>query len=300
MIILNIYKEIAMTYPENGQTAILEQAQQPNLGIVRPVGEESVAVITRLSAREDTQEYVGNILRRTCEAAGELSCQAVCIRRGTPEYDENLDRLCADRNLAQGLNRIGINPEDVLMVAVTGNEVGFGDELDAYREAGKLKSNAEGWQELPGFNAFFARPEELPAIGSRLADCAHFEFEFTDSEGRTVIGFEHGTRDNMKGRGAYAFEIDESPVTYTEYVLTTALRHYGANPSSLRIRLSSSIRGENFKKHFDSREAMEAHIPGWLEAGFLANATNPRWHEGEPVVKEDEWHADTRGMMLHD
>src|SRR3712207_2737587 len=107
------------------QERALVRAALPEAAIVHPVGEGSVALISRLSAKEDDQEYVGNILRRTCQAAGELSCQAVCVRRGTPEYDENLDRLCADRNLAQGLQRLGIEPHDVLMVAVTGDEVGF-------------------------------------------------------------------------------------------------------------------------------------------------------------------------------
>ena len=281
--------------------AVSEQVSNlPDIGIIRPVGEESMAVITRLSPVQGGQEYAGNILRRTCQAIGGTACQVACARRGTPEYDENTDRLCADANLARSLAQLGIDAQDVLMVAVTGNEVGFGDKLDEYREAGKLKENPGGWRELPGFNAFFARADEVPAIGSRLADCAHLEFEFKDSEGRTVIGFEHGSRPNMRGVSAYEFAIDGRPVSYTEYVLTTAMRHYGADPDTLTVAIASSIRAENFAKHFDSMEAMENHLPGWYDAGFLRNATNPGWQPGDPVVPSDTWHADTRGLILHD
>lgn len=286
--------------PALAQSGAVERALTANAGIVHAVGEESVAIITRFDAKEETDESVGNILRRTCQAIGGTACQAVCARRGTPEYEPNADKLCADRNLAQGLENLGIDPRDILMVAVTGDEVGFGDQLEQYHEAGKIKDNPEGWRELPGFNAFFARADEVPAIGSRLADCAHFEFEFKDSEGQTVIGFEHGTRTNMKGREAYAFEIDGRPVSYTEYVLTTAMRHYDADPTSVRVRLSSSIRPENFVKHFDDPLAMEAHVPGWQEAGFLYNATNPNWLPDDPVDPQDAWYADARGLILHD
>lgn len=289
-----------------------ERTEQLELGIVRPVGEESLAVITRLNPTEENLEYVGNILRRTCVAAGEASCVAVCVlREADPEeYRRNEARRCADRNLAQGLESYGIRPEDVLMVAVTGDEVGFGDKLAEYRDAGKLKGNPEGWAELPGFNAFFARASEVPAIGSRLADCAHFEFEFKDSEGNTVIGFEHGTRPNMRGEGKFGsecivngkpgFDADGRPASYTEHVLAAALAHYGADPESVRIRLSSSIKPTNFVKHFDNREKMEEHIPGWYDAGFVTNVTNPDWQPGDPITPTDEWHADARGMILHD
>jgi hypothetical protein len=276
-----------------------EQSHCIELGIARSVGEESVAVITRLNPTPARTERVGNILRRSCQLGG-VACKEACVLRQTADYPNNPDKLCADRNLTEGLQALGIEPSNVLMVAVTDNEVGFGDQLARYQEEGRLKENPEGWSELPGFNAFFARADEVPAIGSRLADCAHFEFEFKDREGQTVIGFEHGTRPNMYGPSAYAFETDGQPVSYTHHVLAKAVEHYGADSASFQIRLSSSIRAENFVKHFDSQEKMEAHIPGWFEAGFVRNVSNPDWQPGDPVVPEDEWHADARGLILHD
>lgn len=277
-----------------------EHTKQAGLGIVHPVGSESIAVITRLNPTESNPEHVGNVLRRTCSALGEQACQKTCALREAAEYVRSSKDQCADYNLKEGLEALGIDPKDVLMVGVTANEVGFGDELDSYREAGTLKDNPDGWQELPGFNAFFARAEEVPAIGSRLADCAHFEFEFKDRDGKTVIGFEHGTRPNMAGSGAYKFEVDGEPASYTHHVLDQAIRHYGADPESFQIRLSSSIRPENFIKHFDSEEKMEGHIPGWYESGFATNASNPEWKPGDLMNPEDDWYADARGMILHD
>jgi hypothetical protein len=289
-------------YPisDHNRAVALEAAQNAAVGLYRPVGEGSVVYITRLDNLGEDVDYAGNILRQTCRAVGEAACKEMCARRGQPEYEANADRLCADRNLVGALEKLDIDPARVLMVGVTGDEVGFGDQLDKYREEGRLKENPEGFKELPGFNAFFARTTEAPAIGSRLADCAHLSFEFADRDGNRVIGFEHGTRPNMFGKSAYKFEIEGHQVSYTEYVLTRALEHYGADPSSVALRLSSSIRAENFVKRFNSREAMEAHLPGWYDAGFVHNTSNPAWKPGDPITKDDIWHADARGLILHD
>lgn len=274
---------------------------ESELGIVRPVGGESVAVVTRLNPTEIHNDYVGNVLRRSCAIGGE-ACKAVCRWRDSEPalYVDNEAKQCSDANLRDAITALGMRTQDVLMVAVTGDKVGFGDELEAYKEAGALTANPEGWQELPGYNAFFARSTEVPAIGSRLADCAHFEFEFKDSEGRTVIGFEHGTRPNMFGAGSYKFEIEGRPVSYTEYVLDRAIKHYGADPASFQIRLSSSIAAQHFVKRFPNEEQMERHVPGWFAAGFLRNTMCPDWRSGDPIDPGDEWHADARGLILSD
>jgi len=282
------------------QISVVHEVEQAAVGIVRPVGSESAALITRLSVKNDCDNYVGNILRRTCMLLGESACQSACALRGSENYGKNEDKACSDRNLVEGLEAVGIDPSDVLMVAVTGNEVGFGDMLQTYADKGKLKSNPEGWRELPGFNAFFARPEEVPAIGSRLADCAHLEFEFNDRDGNKVIGFEHGTRPNMYGPDAYAFELNGQPVSYTQFVIGSAIEHYGADPASIQIRISSSIKPDNFVKHFADVAQMEKHIPGWYSAGYVKNISKPDWKPGDAIDYEHVWHADARGLILHD
>lgn len=271
-------------------------------GLVFPVGEQAEVFISRLSAGEQSREYTGNILRRVCEVFGETACQAICLLRDVDveRFNANDDKACADANLRDALLDIELQPKEVLMVAVTGNKVGFADELDTYEERGEVKKNPEGWREIPGYNAFFGRVGEIMGIGSRLADCAHLSFEFPDSRGETVIGFEHGTRTNMNGASAHAFEIDGRKVSYTEFVLSEALAHYGAHPADVVIRLSASIQPQNFVKHFENKEQREGHIPGWFADGFAWNVSRPEWQEGDEYDPEDTWYADSRGLILHD
>lgn len=271
-------------------------------GITFPLGEHSRVFISRLSAGESDKEFTGNILRRTCTVVGEAACAATCQLRDIDleQFNTNDEKACADANLRDVLLALEAAPKHVLMVAVTGDKVGFADRLDEYEEAGGVRVNPEGWREIPGYNAFFARTSETEAIGSRLADCAHLGFEFTDRNGEQVFGFEHGTRPNMKGKTDFAFEIDGKKVSYTEFVLNQAIQHYGADPKAVKIRLSSSIQAQNFVKHFSSEEQREAHVPGWFTDGFVKNMTRPDWEEGDAYDQNDIWYADSRGLIIRD
>ena len=175
--------------------------------------------------RDESEEIaVGNVLRRTCEwiqehkRNDEDNCKETCLLKArfkerpedTELYLDFIDRAgdCADQNLDRALDREGLLGANVLMVGVTANEVGFADKMDEYDVVEKpdwnnLDNDQNGWKELPGFNAFFARKGELDALGRRLADCADINFEFKDSEGVPVIGFEHGTRTDMFGSKDY-------------------------------------------------------------------------------------------------
>lgn len=276
---------------------------------IYPVGESTVHTISRMRDEAGVPE-TGNVVRRACMVAGEQACKQVCQLRSEYELLEEDTtaretitqaieaRSCADINLRQKIQILGLKPEEVLMVGVTGDRVGFADQLDEYADG--LKQNPYGWRELPGFNAFFARVDEAGALGRRLADCADINFEFTDRDGQTVFGFEHGTRTNMRGSSRYKFEKDGVPMSFTEYAMREAMEHYGADPSSVRIKLAAAIQGHNFVKRFTDREAMEGHLPGWYADGFVANISNPDWREGDEVVQSDTWHADTRGMIIRD
>lgn len=273
----------------------------------RPFGTEARHAITAMRNTEGELQ-VGNVLRRTCEYAGEGACKQVCQLRSSfeaakenPEEQEIVDqaqqnRECADLNLQHAIGELGLKPKNVLMVGVTKNEIGFADKIDEY----EIKDNPYGWYELPGFNAFFTRTEEFSALGRRLADCADLNFEFKDGEGKTVIGFEHGTRTGMFGIDQSPYEIDGEKVSFTELAIAQAIEHYGADPATINIKLAAVIKGHNFKKHFDSREKMEDHVPGWYADGFLTNVTNPEWQEDDPVVESDTWYADSRGMIIRD
>jgi hypothetical protein len=297
---MDLYQQVYITQGMNMNKASQE---------IHPVGNETVQTISRIHDEIGELE-TGNVVRRACMVAGEQACKQACQLRRKFELSEEdsaarevIDqaigtRACADMNLLMKLQKLGLNPDSVLMVGVTGDRVGFADQLGEYNDA--LTQNPYGWRELPGFNAFFARVGEIGALGRRLADCADINFEFTDRDGRTVFGFEHGTRPNMRGSMHYKFEKNGQLMSYTEYVLREAVDHYRADPASMRIRVAAAIKGHNFTKRFDNREKMEEHLPGWYADGFLTNVTNPSWSEGESVTEGDTWEADSRAMIMRD
>lgn len=278
-----------------------------NLIIRSPVYAEIEHAITNVRDGEG-QLDTGNVLRRTCEWAGAGACKAVCQLWG--EYESSKDddtayalvdgalesRDCSDLNLLSAMGRLGLQADEVLMVGVTADSIGFADSLAAY----KPSQNPYGWQELTGFNAFFARTNEVGALGRRLADCADINFEFKDHDGKTVFGFEHGTRTNMKGSSAYIFEKDGTKMSYTEYVLRNAVEHYGADAESVRIRLAAAIAAEDFIFTFADEEKLEMVLPGWQADGFARNSSNPRWVSGIQFNPGDIWTADTYGLIVRD
>ncbi|HVX48030.1 MAG TPA: hypothetical protein VHA05_01605 [Candidatus Saccharimonadales bacterium] len=287
-------------------------SSEPTNFIEGPVAENVAHAISDLR-HEDGEPAVGNVLRRTCDWASQGLCQKLCqlqveLERhagsGMPPGvgDELIDRAkearsCADINLSTAFEELELEPEEVLMVGVTANHIGFVDRLEDYD---KVNDNPYGWRELAGFNAFFAREGEVGALGRRLADCADINFELKDRDGNTVFGFEHGTRTNMFGASRYAFEKDGRKMSFTEYAMHEAIEHYGVDPNTIHINLAAAIKGENNTYTFDSVEKMEEVLPGWREAGFAKNITNPEWQPGDPIIPEDEWAADTREMIIHD
>lgn len=277
--------------------------------IVESVAGETMHSISSIRDTEGNRDQ-GNMLRRLCEYGG-VACKAECILAG--DYFDNYafdttsreivgdaiaEKTCADMNLRSAIRKLGLKPEEVLMVGVTDSNVGFADEIPETQA--DIIDNRYGWKELPGYDAFFSRTSEVSALGRRLADCVDLNFEFEDSEGQTVFGFEHGTRSNMTGSSAYRFEKDGQHISFTEYTLRNVIEHYGTDPKSIHIKLAAAIQGSNFTWNFDSAEKMEKYLPGWREDGFLVNATNPDWKAGDPILETDTWEADTRRMIERD
>ena len=152
----------------------------------------TLAYITRMRQPVEPGEVpssellVGDILRRTCKLSGTICAGAGCQ---APEGYSNIDRLCSDLNLKDVTERLGIQAEDLLMVGVTADGVGFYDQLKNYGDA--VKTNSVGIRELPGYNAFFAKADEGVVLGARLADCGFASIEFKDEDEKDVIGFVH-------------------------------------------------------------------------------------------------------------
>ncbi|MEM6997567.1 MAG: hypothetical protein AAF413_01515 [Patescibacteria group bacterium] len=194
------------------------------------------------------------------------------------------------------------NADSAITIAVTDNRVGFDDMFHEYAAEGIAGTNPSGWREASGFNAFFADTSNgVTVLGRRLADCGDLNIEFQTNDGRTIIGFMHLTRPKqMMGHGVERFGDDGSQ-SYVEHALSQALSHYGeVDPASVSISLRTAINAEDFVKHFDSKEAMEGHLPGWYDDGLLQNVSNPDWSPDDGYDKNDEWHADFRGIVMRD
>ncbi len=264
------------------------------------VGDGSLAYITRMRQPvkpgevPSSERLVGDILRRTCKLGGTACAGSGCQ---APEGYSNIDRLCSDLNLKDVTERLGIKSEDLLMVGVTADGVGFYDQLESYGDA--VKTNSVGIRELPGYNAFFAKADEGVVLGARLADCGFASIEFKDNLGEDVVGFVHLTRPNLQGESKLAFEVDGHPAGSFEYFLHETIKHYGGDISNVKVHLIAAIKAENFQHTFKDEDGQrpEDQFPGWIDQGLLKNKTNPEWKPGDSISPDDIWEPQYREML---
>ncbi len=241
-------------------------------------GTNGAATVTQMRAGGEygsgSEQLVdGNMIPRLCEFAGAGACAQACQLKlqGNPEHQP---KLCAEENIVEALENLTVNPENFAMVAATKDRVGFGDNIE---ELGASK-HADGYTVVPECNAFFFRPgidktvnlgRRLTNVAMRMADCGDVVYSFQDSKGDDVLGIAHFSRTNMRGPSAYVHELDGRQVSWGEYVLGSAMKHYGADPQSVKIKLVAAVEGENFIHHYTDENAMEKHFPGWNELGFM-------------------------------
>lgn len=282
-----------------------EVITDPNIPSFEPyadgfaVGEDTLAYITRMRDPAEAGDVpkrellVGDILRRTCALGG-----AACAKSGcqAPEGFSNNDKLCSDLNLKDVTERLNIKAEDLLMIGVTADGVGFYDKLDSYSDG--VKTNSVGIRELPGYNAFFAKASEEVVLGARLADCGFAAIEFKDRDGEDVSGFVHLTRPNLQGESKLGFEVDGEPAGCFEYFMDEALKHYGGERDSVKVHLIAAIKAENFQHTFKDKSP-EDLFPGWIDQGLLKNTSNPDWQPGDPVNADDVWEPQYREMVRY-
>lgn len=263
------------------------------------VGGDTLAYITRMREPVATSEVpkrellVGDILRRTC-ALGGTACAANGCQ--APEGFSNNDKLCSDLNIKDVTERLNIKSEDLLMIGVTADGVGFYDQIDTYGD--NVKTNSVGIRELPGYNAFFAKASEKVVLGARLADCGFAAIEFKDRDGEDVQGFVHLTRPNLQGESKLGFEVDGKPAGCFEYFMHEALEHYGGDIDSVRVHLIAAIKAENFQHTFKDKSP-EDLFPGWIDQGLLVNASNPDWKPGVKINPDDIWEPQYREMVRY-
>ena len=263
------------------------------------VGEDTLAYITRIREPVAIGEVpkrellVGDILRRTCVLGG-----SACAANGcqAPEGFSNNQKLCSDLNIKDVTERLNIKAEDLLMVGVTADGVGFYDQIGNYGD--NVKTNSVGIRELPGYNAFFAKSSEEIVLGARLADCGFAAIEFKDADGEGVQGFVHLTRPNLQGESKLGFEVDGQPAGCFEYFIHEALQHYGGSIDSVKVRLIAAIKADNFQHTFKDK-GPEDLFPGWYDQGLLLNTSNPSWKPGDEISSDDIWEPQYRQMLRY-
>lgn len=261
------------------------------------VGEDTLAYITRMREPVGAGEMpkrellVGDILRRTCALGG-----TACAGNGcqAPEGFSNNDKLCSDLNIKDITERLNIKAEDLLMIGVTADGVGFYDQLESYGD--NIKTNSVGIRELPGYNAFFAKALEKVVLGARLADCGFAAIEFKDRDDEDVQGFVHLTRPNLQGESKLGFEVDGEPAGCFEYFMHEALEHYGGDVDSVKVHLIAAIKAENFQHTFKDK-GPEDLFPGWYDQGLLVNTSNPSWKPDDEISPDDIWEPQYREMV---
>jgi hypothetical protein len=213
----------------------------------------------------------GNTIPRLCRAVGEGACAQACKLLDLERSEVGV--MCAENNIANALNQFGVEPENFMLVAATADNVFFGDSINET----KTFESSEGYNQLPEANAFFYRPgmdkgpngKPIDAIGMRMADCGSINIEFIDRQGNLVIGQSHFSRTNMRGPTAFKHELKGKRVSWAEYVLASAIDHYGASKDSIRIYLAAAVEGKDFVHKYDSKNDMDGHYPGWSELGFM-------------------------------
>lgn len=220
----------------------------------------------------------GNMVPGRC-ALGNKACAQICqLRLGAVEGSSG--KLCAANNVLRVLEESNIDPANFAMIAAVKDRVGFGDDLASM---GATK-NVDGYTAVPDCNAFFFRPgqdtnldnhETIHDAAMRMADCGMLGFDFFDKQGNPVAGIAHFSRSNMFGPSGYQHQIDGRPVSWGEYILTSAVNHYGVDPQDIQVRLFASVDGKDFIQ--SGIAGMEERFPGWNELGFVRQLDNDKY-----------------------
>jgi hypothetical protein len=242
----------------------------------------------------------GNVIQRLCAYGGE-ACAKQCVRMQEVQPDDKAyeAKMCAEENIMDICEEMGLPPEKLLLVGVTADKVGFYDQLDQYEG---LVNNPRGFRQLPGFNAFFAHESDDVALARRLADCGDVHISFKDEEGKRVFGFAHLSRPNMKGDTAFTHERDGEKVGVFSAFLGEALEHYGGDVSSVEVRNAAAVSMPNFTHWFKDEDALNKSLPGWYELGFARNRTFEEregrpWQRGDEIKPTDAWDVDYQEMV---
>ncbi len=264
---------------------------------------EQQVSISRAFHPGENPEHVrddGDVLPRTCMARMAVSACADCIYYNEYSETANQDKICSERNLIDVVSRQGLEMDDVLLVSVTANGIGFYDELTD----DKVTINEfGGYEQTKGYNAFFARSSEKKALAGRLADCGFVAIDFEDKDGEQVNGFIHITRTNMQGIGSESFGVGDEKHHFVREALLQAAEHYGVEVADMKLNLAAAIDKLVYKfkstDELTAEQNMDKLFAGWFDMGLLQNTANPNWQRGDEINPDDVWEADYHAMCEH-
>lgn len=225
----------------------------------------------------------GNMIPRLCNFVGKAACEETCRllktfpawpdpKPGLREFQEVSATQCAEVNILTTLEKLGTKPANFVLTSCTGDRIAFGDDLSAADA-----SHGSGYTFVPATNAFFFRPRKdkapsgapLTHAAMRMADCGGVIYDFTDKNDKPVTGIAHFSRTNMRGPSAFMHKLNGQKVSWGEFVIGSALEHYGANPASVKIKLVAAVDRDDFVHNFSDSAKMEKTFPGWNELGFM-------------------------------
>ncbi len=243
--------------------------------LTRATGERvAISVMRNGNAFGDKSDGLqdGNVSPAFCLAFGKEACKLACQNIGQNTAEP---KMCAEENLSVAIETFGVSADRFALVIANADNVKFGDETVRDKEP-----KGEGtYTKVEDSNAFFFRPgydrtadgEPLLAAGMRMADCGALVVRFSDDEGRLVHGMVHMSRTNMRGPDAYKDEhvLNGKKVFWAEYVLGSAIEHYGTDPSQVSVRLLASVDQGTFIHNYANEAKMEAAYPGWDKLGFM-------------------------------
>jgi hypothetical protein len=181
-----------------------------------------------------------------------------------------------------------------------GCSVGFADYLPFYQELGLARMSRAGLRELSGFNACFARADELSALVCRSdVSSVQFAVELHSSKD-TIVGLLSIPILHL-GQGCTVRARDgrrlSSPVSC---VLKAAEEHYQADLTNMYIHVLPTL--ETLNKKFKNLEDMSMRFPGWRDRGFIRSTQGLSlldYHDTEKIFDEHvEWQVLLRQAVL--
>lgn len=287
-----------------------------NLAVEQPIGRETRTIV----AHANLQEKQGSMSRSFCRATGRVACEQICAR--ADDTAKRTLRQCAEQNVQAALQACGLDRSHALEL-VSPREgsskgypyaVGFADELPVYESKGFISTNKAGLKELAGYNACFARKEEVSALVCRgNMSTMQVAFELQGLDRQTVIGLFSMPMLRFERKRIFQRETQEDAARRQEkfrspisLALKLACEHYGIDPKQVYVHLLSGVGA--IQRSFGSWSDMRKRFPGWYEQGLIGRQSGSGRNPGEQALAHytgtwpgcDGWFVRMQTAMMTD